>query len=233
MSELLTRMDGNPKVAKNIKLGWGTSALHLAPAGMSGYQVCRDRSRGCETACLHFAGNPMYMDRKTTSRIRKTKMFFEQRDVFVDQLRKELQAHIRRCERKELKAAVRLNATSDLPWERIRFGAAPNIMSAFPTVKFYDYTKTLNRTNLPSNYHLTFSLSESNDDEAKQALAKGWNVAVVFPEGEVPETFWGYPVIDGDETDFRPADPTPCIVGLKVKGKLGKADTTGFIRRAE
>jgi len=34
--------------------------------------------------------------------------------------------------------------------------------------------------------------------------------------------------VDGDEHDFRPADPKGCIVALKAKGDARK-DTSGFV----
>jgi len=51
-------------------------------------------------------------------------------------------------------------------------------------------------------------------------------VAVVF--SELPKTYKGREVIDGDLTDLRFLDPIGCIVGLKAKGKA-KHDTTGFV----
>jgi len=47
-------------------------------------------------------------------------------------------------------------------------------------VQFYDYTKLPNRRNLPPNYHLTFSRSESNEHYVPMAFDNGMNVAVVF-----------------------------------------------------
>ena len=52
------------------------------------------------------------------------------------------------------------------------------------------------------------------------------NVAAVFHE--VPETYLGRKVINGDETDLRFLDPKGVIVGLKAKGKA-KKDKTGFV----
>jgi len=229
MTKLLSHFDSNPKVAKNTKLGWGTAVLHLAPASMSGFQVCSARSPGCEAACLHHAGAAHYQSRKDQSRIAKTQRFFRDRHAFMAQLLRELQAHVRKMERMGLRPAARLNATSDLPWERIRCGDHKNIMEALPDVLFYDYTAIPNRV-VPSNYHLTFSLKETNVAEADRQRAAGFNLAVVFPTEDLPDTFWGLPVIDGDETDFRPADPARCIVGLKAKGSKAKADTTGFVQ---
>ena len=103
-----------------------------------------------------------------------------------------------------------------------------NIMSMFPTLQFYDYTKRANRAALPANYKLTFSLAENNDADALTVLARGGTVAAVFRKA-LPDTYWGYPVIDGDEHDLRFLDPAGVVVGLKAKGNA-KRDQSGFVR---
>lgn len=80
----------------------------------------------------------------------------------------------------------------------------------------------------PDNYHLTFSLSEQNEKDAKKVLRDGGNVAVVFQD--VPDTFWNFPVKSGDEDDLRFLDPSNIVIGLKAKGSA-KKDYSGFIRR--
>ena len=103
----------------------------------------------------------------------------------------------------------------------------------FPEIQFVDYTKNMRRVldpNRPANYHLTFSLSETNKAEAEQVLAAGFNVAVVFGNGQ-PDSFMGHRVIDGTEHDLRHLDPQPVIVGLDPNGKKAKADTSGFVVR--
>jgi hypothetical protein len=111
------------------------------------------------------------------SRIAKTKWYFEDRETFLAQLVKDVSALVRKAERDGFTPLVRLNGTSDIPWERVpvkpvvgstfamRYGAtAPNIMALFPDVQFYDYTKVhkramaFGRGEMPANYHLTFSL---------------------------------------------------------------------------
>lgn len=226
MTKLLSHFDSNPKVAKNTALGWGTAVLHLAPAGMSGFQVCSARSPGCEAACLHYAGAQHLQSLKDRSRIAKTQRFFKDRHGFMAQLRKEIEAHVRKMEKMGLRPAVRLNATSDIPWERVR----GNPIEDMPHVQFYDYTAIPNR-NVPANYHLTFSLKENNEEAARKALQSDLNLAVVFPTSDLPDAFWGLPVVDGDLSDFRPGDPKPCIVGLKAKGKKAIRDQSGFIVR--
>ena len=80
---------------------------------------------------------------------------------------------------------------------------------------------------LPSNYHLTFSRSEANEAQALDVLKAGGNVACVF-SGSLPETYLGFRVINGDESDLRFLDPSGVIVGLKAKGKA-KKDASGFV----
>ena len=146
------------------------------------------------------------------------------------QLHKEIAAHERKAKRVNMEPAVRLNGTSDIIWERKKY-QGKSLMEHFPDVQFYDYTKLpRDPTGLPSNYHLTVSMSESNKDKIDKAIAWGFNVAVVF-ENKLPDNYLGLPVINGDEHDYRPIDPKGCIVGLVVKGPKGKADDTGFVIR--
>lgn len=241
---------GNPKVAKGQANGYLTSILHLAPSTMSGRNTCPMATAGCKAACLNTAGRggifagvsvlgmtgdelwQAIRDGKITNRIQlariaRTNFFFNQRDKFMAQLVKEVKAAIRLARKHNLTPVFRLNGTSDIRWETIPVAGFDNIMAMFPTVQFYDYTKIANRRDLPANYHLTFSLAESNMDNAKQALANGMNVAAVFRK--VPAVFLGVNVVDGDATDLRFLDPKRVVVGLKAKGKA-KRDTTGFVQ---
>ena len=94
-------------------------------------------------------------------------------------------------------------------------------------MQFYDYTKIANRRNLPANYHLTFSLAEDNDYDARRAMGNGMNVAVVFRNR--PVVFMAHKVIDGDISDLRFLDKSVVLVGLSAKAKA-KKDTSGFVR---
>ncbi len=241
-SSLLATPNANPKLAKSLKLRVLTAPLHLAPASLSGWNVCPMATQGCKAACLHTAGTPAYMKGKTKARLARTRAYFEARADFMAALAIEIAKHVKRARAMRYKPAVRLNATSD-----IRFEVVPvtyngktfaNIMQAFPNVQFYDYTKIANRRNLPSNYHLTFSLAENNDASAAAALRNGMNIAAVFnvPRGgTLPPSFkigeFGVPVIDGDEHDYRPADAKFSIVGLRAKGQA-IGDASGFVRPA-
>ena len=73
---------------------------------------------------------------------------------------------------------------------------------------------------LPSNYHLTFSRSEENDEIVDEILEMGGNVAVVFDK--LPTQYKGYKVINGDKSDLRFLDEKNVIVGLKYKRDTNK-----------
>ena len=246
---------GNPKIEKSVAFGYLTAVLHLAPAKLSGFEVCAGRTEGCTRACLNTAGrggiarggmltydtiaNGERTNAIQAARVRKTRLYFEDRATFMALLVKEIRRFELLARSLGLKPAIRLNGTSDIPWERVKtpMGNA-NVMTSFPQVQFYDYTKRANRTNLPRNYHLTFSLADGNDAAAVQALANGMNVAAVFHK--VPGQFvFPYsadylslapvPVINGDEHDLRFLDPRGVIAGLKAKGNA-KRDVSGFVR---
>lgn len=218
---------GNPKLMKGEKKGYLSFVLHLAPADVSGKEVCPKRTAGCTAACLNTAGRGgMFKKGETTNviqqaRIRKTKMFFEQRDEFMKLLEADIRLGIKQAEKKGMIPCFRLNGTSDLAWEKY------GIIEKFPEVQFYDYTKIRGRkVSHLTNYHLTFSKADGNDMDARLAASEGMNVAVVFKE--MPETYMGRVVINGDDTDLRFLDSKGVIVGLKAKGKA-KKDTTGFV----
>jgi hypothetical protein len=226
--------ESNPKLEKGLDLGYLSFGLHFAPGTISGKQVCASASAGCLKACLYTSGHGKFT-RTQEARIRKTQRFFNDRTAFLADMVKEVEAAIRRADRLGLKPAFRLNLTSDIRWETVpvMVGGAefPNIMSAFPSVQFYDYSKHTNRVNLPPNYHLTFSRSESNDDKVEQMFVAGYNVAIVFdtPKNKpLPTEYMGRPVIDGRTHDLRFLDPKGVWVGLSALADA-KKDTSGFV----
>tara|TARA_Y100000114_G_scaffold46569_1_gene42366 strand:+ start:911 stop:1648 length:738 start_codon:yes stop_codon:yes gene_type:complete len=235
MRKLLTT--GNPKTEKSNGLGYLTAIMHLAPAKLAGVgNLCPWASPGCLHSCLHTAGRGGIIKAGETTnaiqraRIARSKLFANDRAAFLAQLRRESVSHVRRAQRNALRPAIRLNGTSDLPWERL----ALDLFAEFSGVRFYDYTKSSKRmrqqreTSWPHNYSLTFSRSETNTDEALALLSAGHNVAVVF-RGALPEYWNGFPVINGDEHDLRFLDPIGgFVVGLKAKGKA-RRDHSGFV----
>lgn len=218
------------KTVKGEAFNWRTAILYLAPATVAGLgNVCPFASEGCKLGCLYSAGRGAFTNVQK-ARIRKTKLFFEAFDKFKETLLEDIARFQVACAKEGKQACVRLNGTSDIAWERL------GIPQAFPSLRFYDYTKNPIRAlqfakgALPSNYHLTFSRSEANEAQAFEILKARANSAFVF-SGSLPHTFKGFEVWDGDESDLRFRDPNGVIIGLLAKGKA-KKDTSGFVIHA-
>ena len=226
---------GNAKIVKGEKLGYLTKGIHFAPADLSGFEVCRWRSKGCTMACLNTAGRGR-MQNTQDSRIKKTKLFFEDTLAFLAKLEKEIASTIKSAKKKAMTAVFRPNLTSDLMFEEIENEQGQTLMQKFPETTFYDYTKSfmrmaqfINRNpEFPSNYHLTFSRSENNQKLVEMVLEMGGNVAVVFRD-QLPATWKGFEVVNGDKNDLRFLDKSGVVVGLIEKG-LAKKDETGFVQ---
>ena len=226
----LLNVDDNPKTIKGQKLFYMTGILYMAPAKLSGFEVCPMSTAGCRAACLNTAGRGRF-DNIQKARIERTRHFFLYRRAFMDKLVREIDNLIINAVKKDMLPCVRLNGTSDIVWENVRDwnDEGKSLMEMYPGLTFYDYTKRHNRKNLPSNYTLVYSLGEDNDTMAKVALDNGANVAVVFRTNKYPQTFMGVPVVNGDENDLRFLDPKNVVVGLYAKGPA-KKDTSGFVR---
>ena len=227
----------NAKTSKGEELGVMTGILYLAPHSIAGRNVCAFASLGCIAACLYKAGRGMF-NSVQRARIAKTELFHRNPRAFVEMLAIDIAALARKAERMGMTAAVRLNGTSDLPWENLKGDLGLSLMERFPDIQFYDYTKNPSRAiaygtgKLPSNYHITFSRSESNAAAVLSVLNTTANVAAVFDTKKgkaLPTTWAGREVIDGDVTDIRFWDKSGVIVGLRAKGKSAKNDKSGFI----
>jgi len=229
----LGSVSATTKHQKSVKYNELTYSLYLAPAKSSGYEVCPKRNKECTLLCLNESGmNTMNMqdDKINKSRIKKTRLFFEHREFFMNWLIDEINSAKVKADKLGYKFSVRLNNTSDISPESFYIGEGNtkrNVLQLFPKTKFYDYTKVYNRTKLLQkykNYDLTFSFSGYNIDECLKALDNKVRVAVVFKE--VPKKFWNIKVIDGDAYDMRYHDKKNVIVGLKykrVRNKLEKS----------
>lgn len=179
----------NPKTEKGSRQGYLTAILHLAPADLSGFNVCQ-YAGACKAPCLNTAGRGgMFRLGESSNviqrcRIRRTRLFFENRAEFFRLLTHDLVTLRAFAQEHDMRPACRLNGTSDIPWERIKYHGSRNVMEAWPSIQFYDYTKIpiSKRGVRPSNYYLTFSLDAGaeNAAHALEALALGVNVAVPF-----------------------------------------------------
>jgi hypothetical protein len=219
------------KIAKGLKYNEMTYILYLAPAEQSGYNVCPGSTAECREACLTESGHNRIDVKKNAinkARIKKTKLFFEQREFFMGWLVAEISKAKADAIAKGFTFSVRLNGTSDIQPTLFKFNGKV-IFDIFNEVTFYDYTKVANRFKLLdkySNYDLTYSFSGYNMLQSLELLEnnKG-RVAMVFEGKQLPISFMGYKVIDGDAYDMRHLDETGVIVGLKFKFVRTKIDT--------
>lgn len=255
----LLSVGSDSKTIKGEKLGYKTGVLYLAPSITAGLMtktgkpldVCTHASDECMRFCLAFAGRAGIFKTIQIARQRKTALLFSDRQMFLDQLSSDVSKVIAWCNRNGYLPAFRFNGTSDMGFQDM----AKTILAENPDVMFYDYTKVVSRYErflsgkLPANYHLTFSRSEDNHNDCLEYLENGQNglyqnpvgIAVVFdikPGHDLPETYHGFPVIDGDKSDLRFLDQETgypaYIVGLRAKGKAkGKSETSenGFVVR--
>ena len=232
----LLSINADAKTSKGEKLGFLTGILYLAPyKTIPLYNTCSMASiAGCDIACLYSAGRGAYSSVQK-ARINKTEWYYQDNHSFMMQLIKNIKTLINKANKQGLIPLIRLNGTSDIKWENIGFTYNEkhydNIMQLFPTVQFYDYTKIINRDNLPVNYDLTFSYSGKPAflKYVNQAINKGMRIAVVFKDKyKLPTDYMGLTVVNGDNSDIRHIDPHGVIVALYAKGKA-KQDTSGFV----
>lgn len=232
----LLSINADAKTSKGEKLGFLTGILYLAPyKTIPVYNTCAMASiAGCDIACLYLAGRGAYSSVQK-ARINKTEWYYQDNHSFMMQLIKNINSLINKANKQGLIPLIRLNGTSDIKWENIGFEYNEkhydNIMQLFPNVQFYDYTKIINRNNLPVNYDLTFSYSGKPAflKYVNQAINKGMRIAVVFKDKyKLPTDYMGLTVVNGDNSDIRHIDPHGVIVALYAKGKA-KQDTSGFV----
>ncbi len=239
-------IDSNPKTVKGQRYGFLTGVLYLAPADLAAdanvpalarLNTCpMAETAGCKAGCLNSAGRGAFTSVQT-ARIAKTRRFALDRAGFMADIVFSIRGLVRKAEKAGLVPLVRLNGTSDIRWESIPVTVDgvefANVMLAFPTVQFYDYTKIANRRDIPVNYDLTFSYSGVGAYQANVAKARANSalrrIAVVFRRRDaIPSEFAGMACVDGDDSDLRHVDPQGVVVALYAKGRA-RRDDTGFV----
>ena len=222
------------KTVKGQKIGMLTGIIYLVPDAT----ICAmARLAGCMTACLSTAGRGAF---HTIQRQRqaKTDCFKTDQRAFMLSFAADVWTLARTAKRRGMTPLVRPNGTSDILWENIEVCDGKNIFQCFPLVQFYDYTKHPSRKlegKTCGNYDLTYSFSGITPiGITHKGLLNPDNsrVAVVFHKrAEIPASFRGWPVVDGDNTDVRHIEPKTVVVALYSKGKA-KRDYSGFVQHA-
>jgi len=235
-SKLPSLLSTNPKVEKGIYFDYLTNIFHGAPSFASLYNSCASASLGCGLNCLNESGHGQkHMMHENVhsvhvARVVRTMIWFRFRDQFKAKMQREIRALVRKAKRMNLVPVVRPNGTTDFNFESLW----PELFTDNTDVTFYDYSKNPNRdvSHIP-NYSLSFSVSETNLDTAKDELSRGLNVVMVLRlkrNDPKPDYVLGYPTINGDIHDLRFLDDNtkPHVVCLFAKGHAYK-DKTGFV----
>lgn len=223
--------ESSAKTIKGEKIGYLTAICYLVPD----QKLCPFAIlAGCFEGCLKSAGRGAF-NSVQRARAAKTAFFYENQRAFMLSLAADIWSHMRRAEKLGLIPLVRPNGTSDIAFENILVNGK-TIFQMFPDVQFYDYTKHPSRKlagKTAGNYDLTFSFSALTP---KPVSIKGLvnpdnkRTAVVFmKKADIPSTFRGWQVVDGDDTDVRHIEPEKVVVALYAKGKA-KADMGGFVQ---
>ena len=216
-------MGSSTKVELGQGFGYFTSVLYLAPARLSGYEVCGGRSVECTRGCLsHQSGHLAFHQ---AGSIFKTWWFFTDKEEFQTAAIAELHAAMSKAKRKGFKFAVRMNGTSDIPFKKVYQWAEEN------DVQCYEYTKLksvivryLDRDDM---VHRTYSIDETQASFsfAKTFCELGGNASIVIPSARKAKAEaiaalqdLDLPIVDGDEHDLRFRDPVGAIAYLKAKG---------------
>jgi len=251
-SRVQSVLSSNSKLEKTPAGGAAiVSGIALAPAKRSGIvNVCEFATKACIAACvLWFSGRTVGADFRARA-IARTMLWHFRPDIFYARLNKELSALVRKGRREGKRIFVRLNTASDIDH-------GPEIPAAFPTITFYDYSKSVERVLrycrglLPTNYHISLSVHEdSSFADVAAVLRSGGNVVVV-----VDSYYWGPSrrygtlparvcftgpagermtagAIDGDTADVRTPefDGRGAAVCLRLKGQSNK--TKGNARKS-
>lgn len=237
----------NPKTLKNGEVSNSpTIVLHLSPVT---YGVC-PAAGSCAALCLNKAGAPLYMKNKLSRRDKRSHAYQYHRNYFLQLIVMEAARQFRKGY-----VGVRLNGTSDIAWEK-EYVTVDTDVSDYIHNKFdiyiepgvhtvisamrriglqpYDYTKRIDRdfdTCRYLGYHLTLSWGGKHDDQIFNIAERyGLNVAApvygVKKKQALPGKIKGYPVVDGDVTDWRRDDPAGQvhIVGLRLKRTPGQTE---------
>jgi hypothetical protein len=228
----------NPKALKAQKFGWLNAINYMAPHKLAGVgNLCGDASPGCIELCLGVtSGNAALYPTVLRSRIAKAQWFMNDRKAFMTHAAKHIRQAQAAARRARKRLCVRMNGATDIAWESLHLQGELSLVAQFPRIQFVDYTKSVKRAlahargQLPKNYHLTFSRSETNEAQCLEVLNAGGNVAVVSSLPR-PAAWNGVATIDGDAHDLRHLDPKGVVVWLSPKGAKAKMTTSGFVLR--
>ena len=194
---------------------YGVTGLYLAPATtVTGINTCKFAGK-CAEGCIAFTGQ-LGMFHQSTMELRMLALYHHTERYLNDMLRAlYLQSFKASIDDKLL--YCRLNGTSDLPFYKVL--NMDLIVKDFNGLAgFYDYTKYPFVNNPWSNYHLTYSYSETT----KKIHPSFDRVAIVVTKKDKVKLLNDYPGVfcDGDQHDIRALD---CYKYVLLQGKRATA----------
>jgi hypothetical protein len=113
----LLSIESDAKTTKGTALGYLTGILYLAPATEADgkHNLCPMASAECRAACLFSAGMASVFPTVKRARIAKTLLYLNDPAGFRAALIADIQKLVKEAKSRQLKPAVRINGTSDLP----------------------------------------------------------------------------------------------------------------------
>jgi len=202
-NSVLGEPGSNAKTDKNFI---PTLTHNLSPADTSGVINVCPGAGNCKKTCLHWAGNPVFMDNKKAKRIRQTIAFSRDQNSYLEMLSVAIVRALTKFEGRQI--AIRLNTTSDIKWEELSFNLSPDVADFILTkfgiklapgrhnsilelfldfnIRWYDYTKLKRNWQKcrDLDYHLTASFdghsNAANHKICVDAINNGVNVAAAF-----------------------------------------------------
>jgi len=246
-------LSANSKLKKGFKR-FRAIGLAMAPWKFAGGgNLCAMASAGCIDACNGlWAGMNVTLSTRLAL-IGRARLYLEFRQLFLEKLREELRNFENLCLRTGRIPAVRLNVSTDIPWEKV----APGIFAEFRRIRFYDYSAYAAdvRRTLPANYQLCHSWKEHTTFAyVESVISAGRNIVVPFDSAYAPsrKLFGALPetvvfrckdtgreivvsVVNGDKHDFRLSENDGRGVCIGLHGKSGRSKVnaavdSGFMR---
>ena len=162
-------INSDPKTIKGLKKGYITAIIYLSPHKKSGKNLCAFASPGCIDACLDIAGRGK-MNFTQKARLKRSHFFTKDKINYLNNVVLRISNFIQYAKNKNLIPVIRLNGTSDIPYENIKIKLndllqykrlnnakhknvfmsfiqnnkikeSLNIMDIFKNIQFYDYSK--------------------------------------------------------------------------------------------
>lgn len=220
-SPLMSDAGASVKSEHSLQAGMVTVMLYLAPAR---HGVCPFSTSGCREVCLGDTSGRMAMPYNATVRAARSAFLLSHPRHFLRMIDAEVRAFHRKyvTSGKFAFLGVRLNGTSDIPWEQV----TPALVAEWVNlggVRLYDYTKWSpeDRPATPS-YDLTRSATErTTPEDIATMVRRGERVAAAVKFGKsdaIPAEVFGVPAVDGDVHDLRCTEDRGVLVVLRPKG---------------